>query len=63
MGEVIMEKFTIGKLEKKSLLIDPNSLDDYLGSFGDYETEIKKRVLLTGISRFSGSHLAERLVE
>ncbi len=64
----------IEKLKAKKLLIDPERLDDYLKNFKNYEEDMKKdlanpkfwedrRVLITGISGFVGSHLAEKLIE
>lgn len=53
----------------KDLLIDPANLDPYLKHFKKERKElfniekfVDKRVLITGISGFVGSHLAEKLV-
>ncbi|MHA1354717.1 MAG: GDP-mannose 4,6-dehydratase [Candidatus Heimdallarchaeota archaeon] len=53
----------------KDLLIDPDNLDPYLKHFNKERKELcdlkkfqGKRVLITGISGFVGSHLADRLV-
>lgn len=69
-----MEKSFLENLQQKGLLIEPENLEPYLNNFKDYETELKtnlasekfwndKRVLITGISGFAGSHLAEKLLE
>ncbi len=55
-------------------LIDPDNLDSYLKEFMNYQAERKKdmasrkfwegkRVLITGIAGFVGSHLSEKLLE
>jgi GDP-4-dehydro-6-deoxy-D-mannose reductase len=55
-------------------IIDPENLDSYLSNFKNHEESIKtnifdekswneKRVLITGISGFVGSHLTEKLLE
>jgi len=61
------------EVKKRGLLIDPDNLDDYLKNFKNYEEEMNKnlfnaekwkdkRVFVTGVSGFAGSHLAEKLV-
>ena len=58
----------------KDLLIDPNNLDKYLSNFKNFKKEMKKdlvninfwkekRVLVTGVSGFVGSHVTEKLLE
>lgn len=64
----------IETLKMKKLLIDPERLGDYLENFKDFEKNMKddlanqkfwedRKVLITGISGFVGSHLAEKLLE
>ncbi|MFH1285251.1 MAG: GDP-mannose 4,6-dehydratase [Candidatus Micrarchaeota archaeon] len=61
-------------VRKRGLLIDPDNPEAYLKHFKNYEEEMKKnlankefwegrRVLVTGVSGFVGSHLAEKLIE
>ena len=61
------------EIAKKGLLIDPENLDPYLKNFKNYEEDMNKnlfdagkwkdrRVFITGVSGFAGSHLAERLI-
>ncbi len=61
-------------LEKRGLIIDTNNLERYLRHFPDFENEMKrdlanksfweeKRVFITGVNGFAGSHLAEKLLE
>jgi len=61
------------EVKKKGLLIEPDHLDDYLKGFKNYEEDMKKdlfdakkwkdrRVFITGVSGFAGSHLAEKLI-
>jgi GDP-4-dehydro-6-deoxy-D-mannose reductase len=58
----------------KNLLIDPENMEPYMSHFKDYEEEMKKnlvnekfwkekRILITGVSGFVGSHLADKLTE
>lgn len=59
--------------EERGLLIDPDNIEEYLKHFPDYEEDMKtdlidskywegKRVFITGISGFVGSHLADKLI-
>lgn len=59
-------------MDFKRLLITPENLDEYLEKFKGYEKEKDlakkgfwegKRVFITGISGFVGSHLTEKLLE
>ena len=57
-------------LEKQGYIIKPEKIDEYLeefksrkSSFPDKDIWRDRRVLITGISGFAGSHLAEQLVE
>lgn len=69
-----MEKSELMKLKNTNLLIDPGDLEPYLQNFKNYEEEMKKgladldywkdrRVFITGVSGFVGSHLAEELIK
>jgi len=57
-------------LEKKRYIINPEELDSYLDRYKSLtsakpnkEYWSNKKVLITGISGFAGSHLAEKLIE
>lgn len=67
-----LERTLLERLKAKGLIIDPDDLAGYLGGFEGYERELGReradpafwkgrRVLVTGISGFAGSHLAEKL--
>ena len=69
-----MDEKTLENLEKNNLLINPEKLEDYIKHFKNYQEEMKKdladhkfwnnkRVLITGISGFVGSHLTEKLID
>ena len=65
-----MEKEKLDELYEKGLLVDPNDISGYLKNFEKSPKKSKinesfwknKRVLITGISGFAGSHLAEKLI-
>ncbi len=68
-----MNTDVIEELKERDLLIDPRNIDRYLRDFPDFEREMEqeranldywkdRRVLITGVSGFVGSHLAEKLV-
>jgi len=68
--EVIEENPRVKELEKQGYMIIPEKIDEYLQSFKE-RTSAKpnedywgdKRILITGISGFAGSHLAEQLLD
>ena len=67
--KVIEENVRVKELEELGYIINPYKLDDYLSSFQnkisatpDKKYWEGKRVLITGISGFAGSHLAELLL-
>ncbi len=60
----------VKELEEQGFIIKPEKIDDYLKIFeNSISTQPKKelweetRVLITGISGFAGSHLAEQLID
>ena len=66
---VIEENARVNELEKLGYIINPDKLNDYLESFKGRISATPnkkywegKRVLITGISGFAGSHLAELLL-
>ena len=68
--KAIEENPRVKELEKQGFIINPEKIDDYLGDFKNrvsvepsenYWKE--KRVLITGISGFAGSYLAEQLLD
>jgi len=68
--EVIEENPRVQELEKLGYIIKPNKIEKYLEEFKNrVSTQPNqpfwqdKRVLITGISGFAGSHLAELLLE
>ena len=68
--KVIEENPRVKELESQGYIINPEKIDEYLIDFKDSTTTLpnqkfwnEKRVLITGISGFAGSHLAEQLLE
>ena len=68
--KVIEENPRVKELESQGYIINPEKIDEYLIDFKDSTTVLpnqkfwnEKRVLITGISGFAGSHLAEQLLE
>ena len=68
--KVIEENPRIKELESQGYIINPEKIDEYLIDFKDSTTVLpnqkfwnEKRVLITGISGFAGSHLAEQLLK
>lgn len=68
--KVIKENPRVKELESQGYIINPEKIDEYLIDFKDSTTVLpnqkfwnEKRVLITGISGFAGSHLAEQLLE
>jgi len=68
--KVIEENPRVFELEKQGFIIKPEKIEDYLTDFKNQKTTLPnknywkdKRVLITGISGFAGSHLAEQLLD
>ncbi len=68
--KVIEVSDRVKELEKQGFIIKPNKLAEYLKEFEnkksaqpDRDFWNEKRVLITGISGFAGSHLAEQLLD
>ena len=68
--DVIEENVRVQELEKQGFIIKPEKIESYLKNFKDQKTVLpdenywrNKRVLITGISGFAGSHLAEQLLD
>ncbi|MFW9828932.1 MAG: GDP-mannose 4,6-dehydratase [Candidatus Thorarchaeota archaeon] len=70
ISKVIEETPRVKELEKEGYIINPDKIDDYLEDFKNRKS-VKpnksywkdKRILITGISGFAGSHLAEQLLD
>jgi GDP-4-dehydro-6-deoxy-D-mannose reductase len=70
IGKVLKENPRVQELERQGFIIKPEKLDSYLEDFHDRNSALPdnnywkgKRVLITGISGFAGSHLAEQLLD
>ena len=68
--EVVEENPRVQELEKQGYIIKPEKIDEYLKDFENRNSALpsenywkEKRVLITGISGFAGSHLAEQLLD
>ncbi|MFX1597070.1 MAG: GDP-mannose 4,6-dehydratase [Promethearchaeota archaeon] len=68
--EAIEENPRVKELEEQGFIINPEKIGEYLEDFKNRITTKpnenywkEKRVLITGISGFAGSHLAEQLVD
>ncbi|MHA1252574.1 MAG: GDP-mannose 4,6-dehydratase, partial [Candidatus Helarchaeota archaeon] len=68
--DVIEENPRVKELEQQGFIINPDKLDEYLKEFENKNSTqpknsfwAEKRVLITGISGFAGSHLAEQLLD
>ena len=68
--DVLEENPRVKELEELGYIINPDKIEDYLANFNnkssatpDKKKWVDKRVLITGISGFAGSHLAEQLVD
>lgn len=68
--EAIEENPRVKELEKQGFIITPKNIDTYLDEIKSHTVVSpnedywnKKRVLITGISGFAGSHLAELLLD
>jgi len=70
IGKVLKENPRVQELERQGFIIKPEKLDSYLEDFQERKSALPdknywrgKRVLITGISGFCGSHLAEQLLD
>ena len=68
--KVIKESSRVKELENQGFIIKPEKIDEYLNDFKNRASVLpdknywnEKRVLITGISGFAGSHLAETLLD
>ncbi|MEJ2293386.1 MAG: GDP-mannose 4,6-dehydratase [Candidatus Lokiarchaeota archaeon] len=68
--EVVEENPRVKELEKQGFMIVPEEIDKYLALFKERNSAFPdlnywrdKRILITGISGFAGSHLAEQLLD
>ena len=68
--KVLEENPRVLELEKQGYIIKPEKIDEYLDDFKNRKTTLpdedvwqERRVLITGISGFAGSHLAEQLLD
>jgi GDP-4-dehydro-6-deoxy-D-mannose reductase len=68
--KVIKENPRVKELEEQGFIIKPERIDEYLNEFENKKSALPdekfwndKRILITGISGFAGSHLAEQLLD
>ncbi|MFW9827679.1 MAG: GDP-mannose 4,6-dehydratase [Candidatus Thorarchaeota archaeon] len=68
--KVIQENPRVKELERHGFIIKPETIEHYLNEFKNRLSKLPekkfwkdKRVLITGISGFAGSHLAEQLLD
>ncbi len=68
--QVVEQNVRVKVLEKSGFIITARNLEEYLNDFKKRTSALpnkgfwnKKRVLITGISGFAGSHLAEQLID
>jgi FlaA1/EpsC-like NDP-sugar epimerase len=68
--KVVKENPRVNELEEQGFIIKPEKIEEYLNDFKSRITALPdekfwndKRVLITGISGFAGSHLAEQLLD
>ena len=68
--EVIEENIRVKELEKQGYMILPDKINEYIEEYKNRKSTSPKksywkdkRVLITGISGFAGSHLAEQLLD
>lgn len=69
IDQLLEENLRVRELESQGYIINPEKIDDYLIEFKNRTSALpdknywkEKRVLITGISGFAGSHLAEQLL-
>jgi len=70
LDTVIKENPRVIELENQGFIIKPEKIKEYLDDFKNRKTALpdedfwkQKRILITGISGFAGSHLAEQLLD
>jgi len=70
LEDVVEENVRVQELEKQGFIIKPEKIDSYLEDFKSRVSALPdenywkdKRILITGISGFAGSHLAEQLLD
>ena len=70
IGKVLKENPRVQELERQGFIIKPEKLGSYLEDFKERNSALPdenywkgKKVLITGISGFAGSHLAEQLLD
>jgi len=70
IGKVLKENPRVQELERQGFIIKPEKIDSYLEDFQERNSALPdknywkgKRVLITGVSGFAGSHLAEQLID
>ena len=70
MEKAIKENPRVKELEKQGYIIKPEKINEYQDEFKNRKTTLPdrnywkgKKVLITGISGFAGSHLAEQLLD
>jgi len=70
IGKVLKENPRVQELEKQGYIIKPEKIEEYLDEFKNRKTTLPdkkywkdKKVLITGISGFAGSHLAKQLLD
>jgi len=70
IGKVLKENPRVQELERQGFIIKPEKINDYLDDFKNRKTALPdknywkgKKVFITGISGFAGSHLAEQLLD
>lgn len=70
IGKVLKENPRVQELERQGFIIKPEKLDSYLEDFQERNSALPdknywkgKKVLITGIGGFAGSHLAELLLD
>ena len=68
--KVLEDNIRVDELENQGYIINPEKIEEYLKSFENSSTKFptveywdQKRVLITGITGFAGSHLAEQLLD
>jgi len=70
LDKVIKKNPRVIELENQGFIIKPEKIEDYLKDFESRKSTMpdknfwkEKRILITGISGFAGSHLAEQLLD
>ncbi|MFX1314032.1 MAG: GDP-mannose 4,6-dehydratase [Promethearchaeota archaeon] len=70
IDKILEENIRVKELEKQGFIIKPDNIDTYLKEFENRNSNLpdknywrEKKILITGISGFAGSHLAEHLLD